>query len=165
MHILFAFSCSEVLSVLHLGRFHTSPHLIFYLFLLLGFYSLYHIELVLSFPKIPSSSKTDFVWKTCWVFDVGGFTGYHIWRGYTSYLFVNSPKMSLNIFTFSSSSTCRYLSNKIGFISIGVRMRKISSFLCVSGSVGFQPANRKLSRTFRLRGRLSRSETGPSGFG
>ena len=55
-----AFSSLEVLPVLHLGRSHPSPHLVFYFFLLLGFYSIYLIELVLSFSKSPSLLKSEF---------------------------------------------------------------------------------------------------------
>ena len=50
----------EVLPVLRLGRFHTSPYLVFYLLLFLGCYSLYLIELVLSFSKSPSLLKSEF---------------------------------------------------------------------------------------------------------
>ncbi len=55
-----AFSSLEVLPVLRLGRFHTSPYLVFYLLLFLGCYSLYLIELVLSFSKSPSLLKSEF---------------------------------------------------------------------------------------------------------
>ena len=55
-----AFSSLEVLPVLRLGRSHPSPHLVFYLLLFLGFYSLYLIELVLSFSKSPSLLKSEF---------------------------------------------------------------------------------------------------------
>lgn len=55
-----AFSSLEVLPVLHLGRSHPSPSLVFYLLLFLGFYSLYLIELVLSFSKSPSLLKSEF---------------------------------------------------------------------------------------------------------
>ena len=55
-----AFSSLKVLPVLHLGRSHPSPSLVFYLLLFLGFYSLYLIELVLSFSKSPSLLKSEF---------------------------------------------------------------------------------------------------------
>ena len=55
-----AFSSLEVLSVLCLGRFHTTTSLVFYLFIFLGFYSLYLIDLVLSILKSPSLLKSEF---------------------------------------------------------------------------------------------------------
>ena len=55
-----AFPSLKVLPILHLGRSHPSPSLVFYLLLFLGFYSLYLIELVLSFSKSPSLLKSEF---------------------------------------------------------------------------------------------------------
>ena len=63
-----AFSSLKVLPVLHLGRSHPSPSLVFYLLLFLGFYSLYLIELVLSFSKSPSLLKSEFGRKSYHLF-------------------------------------------------------------------------------------------------
>jgi hypothetical protein len=41
------------------------------------------LELVVIFTLIPSSPKTDFVWKTYCVFGVGGFTGLYLKKGQT----------------------------------------------------------------------------------
>ena len=55
------------------GRSHPSPSLLLYLLLFLGFYSLYFIELVLSFSKSPSLLKSEFVCKRYCVFRMKGF--------------------------------------------------------------------------------------------
>ena len=68
-----AFSSLKVLPVLHSGRSHPSPSLVLYLLLFLGFYSLYFIELVLSFSKSPSLLKSEFVCKRYCIFCMKGF--------------------------------------------------------------------------------------------
>ena len=73
MHLLLRFSSLKVLPILHLGRSHPSPSLVFYLLLFLGFYSLYLIELVLSFSKSPSLLKSEFGCKRYHVFRKGSF--------------------------------------------------------------------------------------------
>ena len=86
------------------------------------------VELVVIFETSPSSSKTDSECLSNYVFDVGEFIGSSCRK--VSHL---SPPNIFSLgdtqdFHFLLETTCRYLSNKIGFISFGVRMLKLLQF-------------------------------------
>src|SRR5664279_4058624 len=72
--------------------------------------------------------KTDFVWNTCCVFGVGVFLVCLRGRFHTFPCVVLPSRMVLKIFTFCMDSPCCYLSNKIGFTSIGVSEQKLLTF-------------------------------------
>jgi hypothetical protein len=67
-----------VVSFRELKHLHTWHHLSWFLFI----FSLCEVlELVVIFTVIPSSSKMDFVWKTYYIFGVGGFIDLCLKRG------------------------------------------------------------------------------------
>jgi hypothetical protein len=77
-----------------------------------------------------SSSKTDFIYIPLCVFDIGVFTGFSLREGHTSLPLVNSP---LRV------TRCPYLSNKIGFMTFGVRMNFLCQFCFGGFLVTFSP--------------------------
>ena len=79
-----------------LWRAQTFAYLAYHLsWFLFGFYPCENLELV--FISIPSSSlsKTDFIWISCYVFDVEGFTG----RSFLERFYISTFGFILHLWT------------------------------------------------------------------
>ena len=79
--------------------------------------------------------------KSLCVFGVGDFAGSSAWKGLTIPSLCTISLACFNILTFCSVSSCRPLSNKIGFTRFGVATQKLFSFrVCqfslLTGSTG-----------------------------
>jgi hypothetical protein len=68
-----AFLSWKVLPVLYIGRFHTSPYLVFYVLKIFGISLHEFIDLVLRFSKNPSLRKSESECKRYHVFREGSF--------------------------------------------------------------------------------------------
>jgi hypothetical protein len=68
-----AFLSWEVLPLLHIGSFHTSPHLVFFLLTFLGVSLHKVLVLFISFSKSPSLLKMEFGCRRYCVFRMSGF--------------------------------------------------------------------------------------------
>ena len=109
--------CGE-LKHLHTWHYHPS-------WFLFGFYPCENLELV--FISIPSSSssKTDSIWISCDVFDVGGFTGSSFVDSLNSPLVSPSSHDGLWCVYAWSCRACEHLRNKPKIIENGVRMENL----------------------------------------
>ena len=114
--------CGE-LKPLHTWQYHLS-------WFLFGFYPCENLELV--FISIPnsSSSKTDFIWISCGVFYVGGFTGSSLVERSNSPLVLSSSHDGLWCVYAWSCSACDYLRSKPNIIENGVRMKNLLRSRC-----------------------------------
>ena len=66
--------------------------------------------------------------KSLCVFGVGDFAGSSAWKGLTFPTLCTISLACFNILTFCSVSSCRPLSNKIGFTRFGASTQKLFSF-------------------------------------
>ena len=112
-----------------LWRAQTFAYLAYHLSLLLfGFYPCEDLELVFISMTISSSSKTDFIWISCCVFDIGGFTCLSFIERSNSLLVVSSSHDGLWCLYAWSYRACCQLQNKPKLIENGVRMQKLLQF-------------------------------------
>ena len=99
----------------------------------------------------PKIIENGVLMKNLCVFGVGDFAGSSAWKGLTIPSLCTISLACFDILTFCSVSSCRSLSNKIGFTRFGVSTQKLFSFrLCcssVTGSTGH--AGGTTARNFR----------------
>ena len=100
-------------------------HLSWFLFV---FYPCENLEFVFISMPSSSSSKTDFIWISCGVFDVGGFTGLSLVERSNSPLVLSSSHDGLWCVYAWSCSACDYLRSKPKIIEDGVWMENLLRF-------------------------------------